>query len=86
MWWFLYGLVLGAGAMGMLVHQGKIVVNWYVWVMALLALALGTLTVQHFFASLKEMEPRAAWMGLLFLGLPALILGGVVSLFLLTSG
>ena len=49
------------------------------WLLAVLALLLGTLTVQHFFASLRELEPKAARMGLLVMGVPALILAGVTS-------
>jgi len=86
MWWFLYGLILGAGAMRLAtwVQENNISVGWYVWLMAAISLLLGTLTVQHFFASYKELEPRAAWMGVLVMGLPALILAGV-ALFLICS-
>ena len=81
MWWFLYGLIIGAGGMRLVVWvlDGSIMVGWYVWLLAVLALLLGTLTVQHFFASLRELEPKAARMGLLVMGVPALILAGVTS-------
>ncbi len=87
MWWFLYGLILGAGAMrlAMWVQEGNASVGWYVWFMAAISLLLGTLAVQHFFASYKELEPKAAWMGVLFMGLPALVLAGVVVLLLCLS-
>jgi uncharacterized membrane protein YiaA len=85
MWWFLYGLIVGAVVMriGVWVKEGKISINWYIWVMGVMALVLGTLAVQHFVASRKEMEPRAAWMGLLFLGAPALALASFALWFLL---
>lgn len=78
--------IRGAGAMRLAtwVQENNISVGWYVWLMAALSLLLGTLTVQHFFASHKELEPKAAWMGVLVMGLPALILAGVV-LFLICS-
>ena len=81
MWWFIYGLVLGAGLMRLIVWvQGEsISVGWYVWLITALALLLGTLTGQHFFASHKEMEPKAAWMGVLVMGVPAIILAGIAS-------
>jgi len=67
MWWFLYGLIVGAGAMRLImeVQKGTMAVGWYVWPLGVLVLFLGALTVQNFFASYEEMEPRAAWMGLL---------------------
>jgi hypothetical protein len=81
MWWFLYGLVTGAGGMRLImwVIQENVTVGWYVWLIAALALLLGTLTGQHFFASYKEMEPKAAWMGVLVMGVPTLILAGIAS-------
>jgi 4-amino-4-deoxy-L-arabinose transferase-like glycosyltransferase len=69
----------------MWVIQENVTVGWYVWLIAALALLLGTLTGQHFFASYKEMEPKAAWMGVLVMGVPTLILAGVASWLFLTS-
>ena len=63
----------------MWVIQENVTVGWYVWLIAALALLLGTLTGQHFFASYKEMEPKAAWMGILVMGIPTLILAGIAS-------
>lgn len=86
MWWFLYGLVIGAGGMRLVIWvlDENIMVGWYVWLLAVLALLLGTLAVQHFFASLRELEPKAARMGLLVMGIPTLILAGVTSWLFLT--
>lgn len=83
MWWFIYGLILGAGGMGLRnwYQAGNITVGWYVWPIMGLALALGTLAVHHFFASRAELEPKAAWMGLLVIGLPAVFLSGLVTWF-----
>jgi len=85
MWWFLYGLVVGAGAMRLIieVQKGNMSVAWYVWPLGALTLFLGALTVQNFFASYDEMEPRAAWMGVIFMGVPCLILAGMVTWLLL---
>lgn len=88
MWWFLYGLLIGAGGMRLLmwVRQGDHGVAWYAWPMGVLALALFTLAGQNFFASYREMEPRAAWMGLVFIGAPgAVIAAAVIVLFLQTG-
>lgn len=87
MWWFFYGLIVGAGLMRVVVwvQAGSIAVDWFVWAMAALAVILGALTVQNFFASYRELEPRAAWMGVLFMGVPCLILAAVVTWLLLPS-
>ena len=81
MWWFLYGLFMGTGAMGLVwwTDTHAITVRWYVWLMGACALALFTLTLQHFFASFAESEPKAAWMGALVMGVPSLILAGLVA-------
>jgi hypothetical protein len=85
MGWFLYGLFIGAGGMRLVmwVQQEQIDVAWYAWALGVIALALGALAGQNFFASFKELEPRAAWMGLIFIGVPALILAGVTTLLFL---
>jgi hypothetical protein len=69
----------GAGVVAMLwwTHARAIAVMWYVWLMGACALALFTLTVQHFFASFAESEPRVAWIGALLMGVPSLILAGL---------
>ncbi|MCK4790109.1 MAG: hypothetical protein KAV87_40600 [Desulfobacteraceae bacterium] len=79
MWWFLFGLIMGAGVMRLIVwlQAQNMLVSWYVWLMGAMALFLATLTVQHFFASLNEAEPKAAWMGVLIMGVPTLILAGM---------
>lgn len=80
MWWFFFGLITGGLAMRLIdwVQAGKLSVGWYAWPLFAITIALLALTAQHFFASFKELEPRAAWMGLLFMGLPAFVLAGIV--------
>ncbi len=77
MWWFLFGLVLGACVLALLRWKAakNIRMTWYEWVMGIAALVLILLVIQHFIGSLAEEETRAAWMGVLFLGIPAVILG-----------
>ena len=77
MWWFLFGLVLGACVMGLLRWKSakKISMTWYEWVMGIASLILILLVIQNFVGSLEEEQTRAAWMGVLFLGIPAVILG-----------
>ena len=72
---FLWGLLVGGGAMRLLisVKEGSITIPWYGWAAAVIAFLLATLTLQTFFASFDEREPKAAWMSLAFLGAPTLI-------------
>lgn len=77
MGWFLFGVVLGAGILGLLQWKSasKIRMTWYEWIMGIASLILILLLIQNFVGSVAEEEPRAAWMGVLFLGIPAVILG-----------
>jgi len=77
MWWFLFGLVLGAGILALVLWTGarKIRMTWYEWIMGIASLIFILLVVQNFVGSVGEAEPRAAWMGVLFLGIPAVVLG-----------
>jgi hypothetical protein len=79
MYWFLYGLFIGAGAMrvGIWVLEGSIIVPWYTWITGIITFLLLSLTLQTFIASFMERESRAAWMSLLFLGVPTIFLGAI---------
>ena len=77
MWWFLFGLLLGAGILALVfwMRARKVKVAWYEWIMGIISLVLIVLLLQHFVGSIAEEETRAAWMGVLFLGIPAVVLG-----------
>jgi hypothetical protein len=79
MYWFFYGVVVGAGAMRLLTWNldGQIVIPWYAWLLGIITVSLATLTLQTFFASFQEREPKAAWMSLLVMGVPTLILAAI---------
>jgi hypothetical protein len=79
--WFLYGICLGVGGTLLIQYSLLDAVNvpWYGWVLLAFALGLGTLTAHHFFASYRELEPKAGWVGLGLFGIPtALLAGGTV--------
>ena len=82
MFWFFYGLFVGAGAMRLLiwVKEGSITIPWYGWATGIITFLLATLALQTFFASFQEREPKAAWMSLLFMGVPTLILATITIL------
>ena len=77
MGWFLFGLVLGACILALLQWKRakKVRMTWYEWVMGVVSLILILLVIQNFVGSVAEEETRAAWMGVLFLGIPAVVLG-----------
>ena len=72
---FFCGLFVGAGAMRLLIWimEGSIKIPWYGWATGIITLLLATLALQTFFASFQEREPKAAWLSLLFIGVPTLI-------------
>jgi hypothetical protein len=75
MFWFIYGLLVGAGAMRLFIwiNQGLVTVPWYGWAVGIITFLLVTLVIDTFFGSFREREPKAAWMSLLFLGIPTLV-------------
>ncbi len=78
--WFVFGVIVGAGGYGLAVWLRRTVVRitWYEWTLGVIALVLALLALQNLFASRAEMEDKAGWMGLLFLGLPAVVLAAIV--------
>ena len=47
---------------------------WYEWIMSLAAFLCFILLLQTFIASVEEGEMRAAWMGIVFLGVPMFLM------------
>jgi uncharacterized membrane protein YeaQ/YmgE (transglycosylase-associated protein family) len=74
--WLVIGLVIGALLIWMVsaMKAKGMAFKWYEWVIGIIGLALLLFTVQNFFGSQAELEPKAANMFLLVTGLPALIL------------
>ncbi|XUX00671.1 MAG: dehalogenase [Dehalogenimonas sp.] len=52
----------------------NISLKWYEWATGILGTVLLLTAIQHFFGAMSELFSYAAWIGLLILGLPALIL------------
>jgi hypothetical protein len=76
---FFYGLFVGAGAMRLIIWltEGTLTIPWYGWVTGIIAFLFLSLALQTFFASFQERAPRAAWLSLLFMGVPALIFASI---------
>ncbi len=74
--WLVIGLVVGALLIWLVsfMKSKGMAFKWYEWIIGLIGLALLLFTVQNFFGSQAELEPKAANMFLLVTGLPSLIL------------
>jgi hypothetical protein len=81
MLWFIWGLIVGGGAMRLLIWdlEGHMEITWVAWLIGIVTLMLATFTIQTFVASFQEREPKAAWMSLLFMGVPTLILSAITT-------
>lgn len=81
--WFIYvivGFLMGGGAV-MVWHflknaSRKLV--WYEWILLILSNITFMLMCQTFIASFQEYEPQAAWLSLVFMGIPILIMAVVL--------
>jgi hypothetical protein len=51
---------------------------WYEWILGALFMIIFMFMGQTFIASLKEFVPRAAWMTLVFMGVPNILIGAVL--------
>ena len=74
--WLVIGIIVGVLILGlaMWMRNRNMSMTWYEWIIGIVGLALLLFTVQNYFGSQAELEPKAATMFLLVTGLPALIL------------
>ena len=74
--WLVIGLIVGAGLLWLVswMKSKNMAFKWYEWLLGVIGLALLLFTIQNFFGSQAELEPKAASMFLLVTGLPAVIL------------
>ncbi len=79
LFWLILGLLLGAGAL-FIQKRGNIKLAWYDWLLLALALLFFMLAISNYYASLEELETRAASFLLLSFGLPGLILVAIVGI------
>ena len=74
--WTIIGLLVGAGLVWLVLRlrDRNIAVKWYEWLIGAVGLLLLTVTIQNFTGSFAEHQPSSAWMYLLMMGVPAIIL------------
>ncbi|AQU03694.1 reductive dehalogenase membrane anchor [Dehalococcoides mccartyi] len=74
--WFMIGILVGALILGLiwLMKRHNFSLTWYEWLIGAVGLLMLLFTIQNYFGSLAEIEPKAANMFLLVIGLPGIIL------------
>jgi len=90
MLWLITGLIVGGGlaVLFWFLNKNNLSLKWYEWLIGAIGILLLMLTIQNFVGSFAEWEYRAAWIFLLVVGLPALILlalAGILAFRRLTS-
>ena len=77
--WFLYvlvGFLMGGGAVLIwhILKSKALKLVWYEWILLIMCFVTFMFMSQTFIASFQEFNPRAAWLSLVFMGLPILIM------------
>ncbi|MCL2475294.1 MAG: dehalogenase [Chloroflexi bacterium] len=80
---FFIGIIFAVAITALLfwIFTKGISVRWYEWILGILGIALLYFAVINFHGGLYEHTTQAAWMYLLILGIPALILLGIPAYF-----
>lgn len=75
-WYVIVGFLMGGGAVMLwqTLKKLSLKLKWYEWLMTFLCFVLFMFMGQTFIASYQEYEPQAAWLTLVFLGIPIVIL------------
>ncbi len=75
-WYVLVGFLMGGGAVMIwnMLKNASLKLLWYEWILVVLSFFTFMLMGQTFIASYQEYEPRAAWLSLVFMGIPILLM------------
>lgn len=79
-WYILVGFIMGgrsSDAMATL-KSIKLKLLWFEWLLTILCFIVFMFMSQTFIASFQEFEPQAAWLTLVFMGLPIIVMGVVL--------
>jgi len=79
-WYVLTGFVMGGVSVFIVTKLNAMGTKllWYEWILGGLCMLIFMFMVQTFIASFKEFKPRAAWMSLVFMGVPIILIGAVL--------
>ena len=75
-WYFLIGFTSGGCLVSLWNRLKKEAIRlvWYEWILAFIAFLFFILMVQTFIASVEEGQLRAAWMSVVFTGVPQVLI------------
>ena len=78
-WYVLLGFILGGFTVYLwgFFKEKAIKPVWYEWILMILRFAVFLLLGQTFIASFREGQPQAAWMSVVFMGLPIVLMAVV---------
>ena len=79
-WYVVTGFVMGSASVFIVTKLNAMDIKllWYEWILGGLFMLIFMFMVQTFIASFKEFQPRAAWMTIVFLGIPMILIGAVL--------
>ena len=79
-WYVVIGFLMGSGLVYFVTKLNAMDIKllWYEWILGFLFMFIFMFMGQTFIASFKEFQPRAAWMTLVFLGFPIILIGAVL--------
>ena len=79
-WYVVTGFVMGSASVFIVTKLNAMDIKllWYEWILGTLFMSIFMFMGQTFIASFKEFEPRAAWMTLVFMGIPNILIGVVL--------
>nr|WP_320118905.1 hypothetical protein [uncultured Marinifilum sp.] len=79
-WYILVGFIMGGGAVLIwnTLKSIKLKMVWFEWILLILCYVTFMFMSQTFIASFQEFEPQAAWLTLVFMGIPILIMAVIL--------
>lgn len=79
-WYVVTGFVMGGASVYFVTKLNAMDIKllWYEWILGGLFMLIFMFMVQTFIASFNEFKPRAAWMALVFMGSPIILIGAVL--------
>ncbi|NPD47677.1 MULTISPECIES: hypothetical protein [unclassified Lentimicrobium] len=75
-WYIILGFLMGGGAVMIwqTLKNLSLKLVWYEWILLILCNIAFMFMGQTFIASFQEFEPQAAWLTIVFMGIPILIM------------
>ncbi len=71
---FTLGVLTTLGVIGLVYYNRSFTIKWYSWILAVLGLLLLVFSIAWFFSGIMEGVAQAGALGLVFFGIPALLL------------